>query len=185
MRNFKGKILVFLLTFINRLELFIQHCNSSYYKLKFGVDYKFYPQGTGAVCIDGNVGNFRIHHSSQLKSGCYIECKGTVIIGKYFHTGRNLTILSSNHDYTDPNILPYGSEYTKKTTSIHNYVWCGANVTILPGSTLEDGCIVAAGAVVRGSFTKGSIIAGNPAVVVGSRNEKLFKKQLLKMDSEY
>jgi acetyltransferase-like isoleucine patch superfamily enzyme len=46
-------------------------------------------------------------------------------------------------------------------------VWLGANVTILKGAEIGDGCIVAAGSVVlRGQYLAGSLIAGNPAVVV-------------------
>ena len=39
-------------------------------------------------------------------------------------------------------------------------------VTILPGVTIADNTVVAAGAVVTKSFPVGSIIGGNPAKVI-------------------
>jgi acetyltransferase-like isoleucine patch superfamily enzyme len=161
------------------LERLQQHLIVKFYKSKFNVEFQFVVQGSGAVYIDGEIENFKIDPTSQLKSGSYVECKGQVRIGKFFHTGRGLTLLSSNHEYNDPYCLPYGKDYSKKNTIIHDFVWCGANVTLLPGSILEDGCIVSAGSVVRGRFLAGSIIAGNPAVVVGRRDQRLFAKQLL------
>lgn len=45
------------------------------------------------------------------------------------------------------------------------YGW-GGGVTILPGVTIADNTVVAAGAVVAKSFPAGSIIGGNPAKVI-------------------
>ncbi len=47
--------------------------------------------------------------------------------------------------------------------------WVGRGVTILAGSQLGNGCIVAAHSVVRGRFVPFSIIAGSPARIVGQR----------------
>ena len=161
-----------------RAALWTEKHIATYFKRKFGVEFDFVPQGWGSVYIDGEIGNFKIHPTSQLKSGAYIECKGNVEIGRHFHTGRGLVVMSSNHKYKEGMDLPYGKDYVRHRTVVKDYVWCGANVTILPGAVLEDGCIVSAGSVVRGSFPKGSIIAGNPAQLVSSRNAVQFKKQL-------
>ncbi|MDR3465405.1 MAG: acyltransferase [Xanthobacteraceae bacterium] len=43
----------------------------------------------------------------------------------------------------------------------------GENAILLPGTRLGDGCIVGAGAVVRGEIPANSVVAGNPGRVVG------------------
>lgn len=47
-------------------------------------------------------------------------------------------------------------------------VWIGNNVVILKNSIIGDNCIVAAGAVVTGSFPKDVIIGGIPAKILRS-----------------
>ena len=43
----------------------------------------------------------------------------------------------------------------------------GENAIILPGTTIGQDCIIGAGAVVRGKIPDNSLVAGNPAKVVG------------------
>ena len=50
---------------------------------------------------------------------------------------------------------------------IGNNVNIGSNAMILPGVTVGNNCLVAAGAVVTKDVPDGSIVAGNPAKVVG------------------
>ena len=42
-------------------------------------------------------------------------------------------------------------------------VWLGANVTILPGVTVGDDCVVGAGSVVTKDVPAGTTVVGNPA----------------------
>lgn len=51
----------------------------------------------------------------------------------------------------------------------HSYrknVWLGANVTVLPGVTIGDGAIIAAGAVVTKDIPENMIAVGVPAKVM-------------------
>ena len=47
--------------------------------------------------------------------------------------------------------------------------WIGAKVTILDGARVGNGCIIAAGAVVRGEFPDNVIIGGVPAKIIKVR----------------
>ena len=49
---------------------------------------------------------------------------------------------------------------------IGNDVWIGANSTILPGVTIDDGAIIASGAVVTKNVKKNTIVGGNPAKII-------------------
>ncbi|HEY4261269.1 MAG TPA: DapH/DapD/GlmU-related protein, partial [Schlesneria sp.] len=53
-------------------------------------------------------------------------------------------------------------------TTIGNNCFIGAHALILPGVTVGDGSIVAAGAVVTRDVLSGSIVAGNPAKAIRS-----------------
>lgn len=118
--------------------------------------------------------SFKIDSTSHLKSGTLIECTGGVYIGKYFHPGRALTIFSANHNWEDSTKIPYDEVIIKRPVTIKDFVWIGANVTILPGVTIEDGAIIAGGSVVTKNVNLGQIVGGNPAKVIKERNIKEF-----------
>lgn len=62
--------------------------------------------------------------------------------------------------------------YSKKSTfgsiEVGDNVFIGVGACILPGTTIGSNSIVAAGAVVKGSFTSNSVIGGNPAKYICS-----------------
>lgn len=57
----------------------------------------------------------------------------------------------------------------KRKVTIGNDVWIGQRVMIMPGVTIGDGCIIAAGAVVTKDIPPYSIAGGVPARVLKSR----------------
>lgn len=147
----------------------------NYYQQKIN----FVKQGEFELNIIGPRENFKIDKTSHLKSGAFVDCSGGVVIGKYFHTGRNLTIFSSNHNYNSSKI-PYDETPILKTVVIDDFVWCGANVTILPGVNVGEGAVIGAGSVVTKSVQKNSVVAGNPAKIIGKRDSKLFYTNKIK-----
>ena len=142
----------------------------------------FVSQGEGGLKIVGDLKNFQIAPNSHLKSNTYIECIGGVEIGEYFHTGRDLVILSTNHNYESTKI-PYDETYIKKKVIIKDFVWCGIGVKILPGVTIGEGAIIAMGAVVTKDVPPYAIVGGNPAKVIKYRDIEKF--EILKEKKEY
>jgi acetyltransferase-like isoleucine patch superfamily enzyme len=59
---------------------------------------------------------------------------------------------------------------------IKDFVWCGNNVTIIPGITIGEGAIIAAGAVVVKDVPDCAIVGGNPAQIIKYRNKEAFYK---------
>ncbi|TNE34197.1 MAG: acyltransferase [Alphaproteobacteria bacterium] len=56
-------------------------------------------------------------------------------------------------------------------THIGSYCFIGANALVMPGVTIGDHCVVAAGAVVVDDVPGNSMVAGNPARVIRNNIE--------------
>lgn len=104
----------------------------------------------------------------------FINGSGEVRIGNYFHTGVNLMIISSNHNFENAESIPYDKKRIEKPVIIKDFVWCGNNVTIIPGITIGEGAIIGAGAVVVNDVPDCAIIGGNPAKLIRYRNKEEF-----------
>ena len=102
-----------------------------------------------------------IETSPGYSPGNYIQAIGKVYVGDYTQIGPNVAIISANHDPTDTR------KHIAQEVRIGRYNWIGTNACIMPGVTLGDFTVVAAGAVVTKSFGEGyCVVGGNPARVI-------------------
>lgn len=94
-----------------------------------------------------------------------------VTIGKFVMMGRNVTILTHNHNTTRVDIPMCKQGNTENTClSIEDDVWIGDNVIITPGvAKIGTGSILAAGAVVTKDVPPYTIVGGNPARIIRER----------------
>lgn len=143
---------------------------------RHGIHLNFVAQGGHFFEIAGDVGKFSIDATSHLKSDTFIECGGGVTIGRYFHPGRGLTIYSSNHNYAAGSRIPYDEIQILLPVTIGDFVWCGANVTLLPGVTVGEGAVIGAGSVVVKDVPRCAIVGGNPARVLKYRDVEHFDR---------
>jgi acetyltransferase-like isoleucine patch superfamily enzyme len=104
-------------------------------------------------------------------NGLNVRGSGKLTIGDYFHSGEDILILTQNHNYKNPEVLPYDDVIIPRDVTIGAYVWIGSRAIILPGAKLGDGCIVQAGAVVSGQIPPNAVVGGNPARVIHYRDE--------------
>jgi acetyltransferase-like isoleucine patch superfamily enzyme len=146
------------------------------YEQQLGFKINFISQGEGGLSLSGDLSNFKIDETSHLKANTFIECSGGVSIGKYFHTGRSLTIFSTNHNYDNASMIPYDELVVKKPVLIKDFVWCGSNVYILPGCTIGEGAVIGGGSVVTKDIPDYAVVGGNPAKIIKHRNISSFQK---------
>ena len=109
-------------------------------------------------------------------NGMTVNGNGKLTIGDNFHSGSECLIITQNHNYDFGIQLPYDDTYILKDVTIGKNVWFGSRVLILPGTTIEDGCIIQAGSVVHGICPKCSICGGNPAKIIKYRNIDHYNK---------
>ena len=115
--------------------------------------------GRNVVLGDRNVLNF----------GCLFDGRRfEVRLGNDVSIGPEATILTLGHD-------PQSSTFADKggPVVVGDRAWIAYRAVILPNVTIGEGAIVAAGAIVTKDVAPFTIVAGNPARPIGSRNDKL------------
>ena len=65
--------------------------------------------------------------------------------------------------------------YLHRDTDIGNYVYIGTNSLIMPGVSIGDNALVAAGSVVTKSVPARTVVGGNPARVICTIDEYMDK----------
>ncbi len=115
-------------------------------------------------------GTVKIGINSSLASQTMIYCSKNhlLTIGDNVLCATRLYMIDCDHG-TSSNDLISNQPLKVEPISIGNDVWIGANVTILKGVHLDDGCVVGACSCVTHSFEKNSIIAGVPARLIRKR----------------
>lgn len=119
----------------------------------------------GPKCrIEGSPRNIRIGSGTYFNVDCYLEAVGSIDIGEGCAIGMQVMVVTSDHSRDE-----YGrweSEAVGHSVTIGDRVWIGARATILPGVTIGDDAIVAAGAVVTRDCAAAGMYAGVPARLV-------------------
>ncbi|WP_209345057.1 sugar O-acetyltransferase [Flavonifractor sp. AGMB03687] len=106
--------------------------------------------------------NITIGKNVFLNMGCKFQDQGGIFIDDGALIGHNVVLATLNHAM-DPE-----DRATMIPAPIHigKRVWIGANATVLPGVTIGDGAIVAAGAVVTKDVPENTVVGGVPARVM-------------------
>jgi maltose O-acetyltransferase len=101
--------------------------------------------------------------------GCLLDGRlYRISTGSDVSIGPEAAILTLGHDPQSPYFQNRGGDVT-----IGDHVWIGYRAIIMPGVTIGDGAVVAAGAVVTTDVEPYKIVAGVPARSVGERTRDL------------
>lgn len=111
------------------------------------------------VIFDGT--NVSIEENVFINRDVFINCRDKVEIGENSFLAFNVMILTATHEIGNTNMR--AGTHKRLPVKIGKGCWIGARATILPGVTLGDGCVIAAGSVVNKDCEANCLYAGVPA----------------------
>ena len=112
--------------------------------------------------------NITIGKDVFINSGCHFQDQGGIEIGDGALIGHNVVLATINHDLNPKENRK--NHYAPIKISAH--VWIGSNATVLPGVTIGDYAVVAAGAVVTREVPAMTVVGGVPARVLKTIQEE-------------
>lgn len=114
--------------------------------------------------------NLHIGEGSIIGDLSILDARNGIFIGNNVNFSTGVWIWTLQHDINSKN---FGVEGQGKPVIIDDRAWLSSRVTVLPGSKIGEGSVVAAGAVVTKSIEPFSIWGGIPAKKIGERSHCL------------
>lgn len=121
--------------------------------------------------------NITIGKNVFINASCHFQDQGGITIGDGSLIGHSVVIATINHGF-----LPEERSWNYPSpVVIGKNVWIGSKSVILPGVTVGDNAIIAAGAVVSKDVEPDTIVGGVPATFIKTIYEadEGFKRRLL------
>jgi acetyltransferase-like isoleucine patch superfamily enzyme len=103
---------------------------------------------------------------------CRLDGNGILVIGNDVMIGPSTQIITASHSFDRLDIPMMYQGINVLPVSIGDDVWLGSNVIILPGVTIGNGAIIGAGSVVNKNVKSFNIVAGVPAKIIGTRENR-------------
>ncbi len=108
--------------------------------------------------------NISVGEDVFINACCHFQDHGGVTIGDGCQIGHNVVFATLNHE-----LAPEMRKFTHPAPIVlEKNVWIGSNATILPGVTIGENAVIAAGAVVTKDVKANTIVGGVPAKIIKS-----------------
>lgn len=181
-------------------KYFLKRKKSCIFQQNTVVDRKSHFEGRNLLGAEARIENSEIGYASYLAEKTVLK---NTHIGRYTSIGPNVKNIIGKHpsqDFVSTHPVFYslqkqvGMTYVSEdkfleyewtengfANEIGNDVWIGANVLLMPGVTIGDGAIVAAGGVVTRDVPPYAIVGGVPAKIIRYRFSEETIKFLLKL----
>ncbi len=109
--------------------------------------------------------NIRIGAGTIIGSGAILDGRNGITIGHSVNLSSEVALWTMQHDVDSPTFMTEGGPIV-----IRDRAWISFRSTILPGVTIGEGAVVAAGAVVTKDVEPYTLVGGIPAKPIGHRN---------------
>jgi len=133
----------------------------------FGENAEFRPGAYAIACSNISIGKrvvirpLTMIFADPVENGAGVTIEDDVLIGSGVH------FYCGNHKFDDPNIpIYYQGHSLAKPITVKRGAWIGANSIILPGVTIHENSVVAAGAIVTHDVEAKVVVGGVPARVI-------------------
>jgi acetyltransferase-like isoleucine patch superfamily enzyme len=120
----------------------------------------------------------RLNNNSSCEAYSFIGAAGWIEVGENVIMGQHVSFHAENHVFTNTDIPIRMQGVTRLGITIEDDCWVGANVVFLDGCHIGRGCVIAAGAVVRGDILPYSVIGGVPAKLIRQRLQPVHSEEV-------
>lgn len=108
--------------------------------------------------------NLTVGNITSFADRSWVYALDKITIGEKTCIGEYVKLLTGYHDITTWNFA-----FKTKPITIGSCVWIATGAIVLPGVTIGDGAVVAAGSVVTNDVEPWTVVGGNPARVIKKR----------------
>lgn len=110
-----------------------------------------------------NGGHISIGNNSVFNRNCTIASMESVSIGEHCAFGPNVGVFDHDHNYNADGLA---SGFKTDSIVIENNCWLGANVVVLRGSHIGEGCIITAGTTIKGNIPAHSLVKSGGELII-------------------
>ena len=121
-------------------------------------------------------GKIKIGSFVHIAVGSYLFGSEGITLDDYVGISSGVSIYSATDDYsegflTNPTISDEFKKVRKKPVHLKKHTIVGSGSVIMPGTVTGVGASIGALSLIRKSIPPYTIVAGNPAIVLGKRNQ--------------
>jgi acetyltransferase-like isoleucine patch superfamily enzyme len=113
--------------------------------------------------------DLEIGANTTIGARCTLTAFGGLKIGNDVRIAPNVMILTTDHEYSKPDLKIRDQGFKQAAIEIGNDVWLAGNVVVVKGVQIGDGVVIGANSVVTHDIPPYSIAAGAPCRVIKKR----------------
>ncbi len=112
--------------------------------------------------------NLVIGARTSVGDGTILDARGGLTLGQDVNISTQAMIWTAQHDWQSSD---FG--YVQAPVTVGDRSWIGPRVVVLPGASIGEGAVIAAGSIVRGTIAPFTLVGGVPAKHIADRTKDL------------